>query len=114
MINLRSLTLELENNGSFGNEYVLFILLICFFLLIFVLGQYIMVILKGSLDITLAGSKEPAAYGELVSIGGINSQVKKALIDAIARTLQANLSVPRTRFFLKVYDTTAGRRDSKL
>ncbi|KAL3716987.1 hypothetical protein ACJRO7_008550 [Eucalyptus globulus] len=76
--------------------------------------NYIMVILKGSLDITLAGNKEPAAYGEIVSVGGINSQVKKRLIDSVASILQTNLSIPRTRFFLKVYDTTAGRVPSKL
>ncbi|KAF8006062.1 hypothetical protein BT93_K0377 [Corymbia citriodora subsp. variegata] len=73
-----------------------------------------MVILKGSLDISLVGNRELAAYGEIVSIGGINSQVKKRLIDLIASILQTNPSVPRTHFFLKVYDTTTGRVPSKL
>ena len=76
--------------------------------------QYVMVILKGSLEISFAGSKEAAAYAEIVSMGGINSEVKKKLIATIGTILQSKLSIPRTRFFLKVYDTTAGRNYSKI
>jgi phenylpyruvate tautomerase len=73
-----------------------------------------MVILKGSVEISFAGSKEPAAYAEIVSMGGINSEVKKKLIATIGTILQSKLSIPRTRFFLKVYDTTVGRNYSKI
>lgn len=64
-----------------------------------------MVILKGSVPISFESNKEPAAYGELVSMGGINSEVKKNLISTIGTILESNLSIPRTRFFLKVFDT---------
>lgn len=73
-----------------------------------------MVILKGSLQISFSGTKEPAAYGEIVSMGGINSEVKKKLIATIGTILESRLSIPRTRFFLKVYDTTVGRNQSKM
>ena len=73
-----------------------------------------MVLLKGSLDIWFGGNKEPAAFGELVSMGGINPEVKKRLIATIGTILQSKLSIPRTRFFLKVVDTTAGPKYSKL
>lgn len=76
--------------------------------------QFVMVILKGSVEISFAGSKEPASYAEIVSMGGINSEVKKKLIATIGTILQSKLSIPRTRFFLKVYDTTVGRNYSKI
>ncbi|KAL6998468.1 phenylpyruvate tautomerase, partial [Sarracenia purpurea var. burkii] len=68
----------------------------------------------GSVAISFGGSKESAAFAEIVSMGGINSEVKKKLIETIGAILQKNLSIPTTRFFLKVYDTTAGRNVSKL
>ncbi|CAJ1948600.1 unnamed protein product [Sphenostylis stenocarpa] len=68
--------------------------------------KFVMVILKGSVAISFEGNREPAAYGEIVSMGGINSEVKKKLINTIGTILQTSLSIPRTRFFLKVFDTT--------
>ncbi|XP_054794321.1 uncharacterized protein LOC129299871 [Prosopis cineraria] len=76
--------------------------------------KYVMVILKGSVQISFEGNKEPAAYAEIVSMGGIDSQVKKELIASIGSILQSKLSIPRTRFFLKLFDTTAFRNASKL
>ncbi|KAM7265583.1 hypothetical protein ACFE04_003266 [Oxalis oulophora] len=71
--------------------------------------KFVMVILKGSVAISFGGNKEAAAYAELVSMGGINKQVKRNLIFTIGTILQDSLSIPRERFFLKVYDTTGGR-----
>lgn len=71
--------------------------------------QHVMVLLKGSVGISFGGNKEAAAYAELVSMGGINPQVKKELIATIGIILQKNLSIPTSRFFLKVFDTTIGR-----
>ncbi|KAL1368758.1 hypothetical protein HN51_022902 [Arachis hypogaea] len=76
--------------------------------------KFVMVILKGSVPITFEGNKEPAAYAEIVSMGGINKEVKKKLIATIGTILQSKLSIPRTRFFLKVFDTTAFRSNSKM
>lgn len=73
-----------------------------------------MVILKGSVPISFEGNKEPAAYGEIVAMGGINSEVKKKLIATLGSILQSKLSIPTTRFFLKVFDTTAFRNLSKM
>lgn len=77
--------------------------------------QFVMVLLKGSVPIQFESNKEPAAYGELISMGGINPEVKKNLIGTIGRILQSNLSIPTTRFFLKVFDTTAiPKKNSKM
>lgn len=76
--------------------------------------KFVMVILKGSVAISFEGNKEPAAYAELVSMGGINKEVKRRLIATLGTILENNLSIPRTRFFIKVYDTTAGRNASKM
>lgn len=73
-----------------------------------------MVVLKGSVQISFGGNKEPAAFAEIVSMGGINSEVKKNLILTIGTILQDKLSISRSRFFLKVYDTTEGRHPSKI
>ncbi|MCI30639.1 macrophage migration inhibitory factor-like protein, partial [Trifolium medium] len=40
---------------------------------------YVMIVLKGSVPISFGGTKHPAAYGELVSIGGLGPDVNKKL-----------------------------------
>ncbi|KAI0497251.1 macrophage migration inhibitory factor homolog isoform X2 [Dendrobium catenatum] len=66
---------------------------------------YVMIVLKGSVPISFGGTEEPAAYGELVSIGGLNPDVNKKLSAAIATILETKLSVPKSRYFLKFYDS---------
>lgn len=73
-----------------------------------------MVLLKGSVAISFGGNREPAAYAEIVSMGGVDSAVKKRLIATLGSLLEDKLSIPRTRFFLKVYDTTIAKKISKL
>ncbi|KAL2330666.1 hypothetical protein Fmac_018247 [Flemingia macrophylla] len=68
---------------------------------------YVMIVLKGSVPISFGGNEQPAAYGELVSIGGLNPDVNKKLSAAIASILETKLSVQKSRFFLKFYDTKA-------
>ncbi|GJN28505.1 hypothetical protein PR202_gb16638 [Eleusine coracana subsp. coracana] len=53
------------------------------------------------------GTQEPAAYGELVSIGGLNPDVNKKLSAGIASILESKLSIPKSRFYLKFYDSKA-------
>ncbi|XP_057523799.1 uncharacterized protein LOC130803626 isoform X1 [Amaranthus tricolor] len=67
--------------------------------------SYVMVVLKGSVPMAFGGTEQPAAYGELVSIGGLNPDTNKKLSAAIASILETKLSVPKSRFFLKFYDT---------
>ncbi|KAK9168021.1 hypothetical protein Syun_000161 [Stephania yunnanensis] len=76
--------------------------------------SYVMILLKGSVHISFEGTQEPAAFGELISIGGLNSEVNKKLRGAIGDILQSKLSIPKTRFFLKMYDTKAIRFSSNL
>ena len=70
-----------------------------------VLPQYVMVVLKGSVPMAFGGTQEPTAYGELVSIGGLNPDVNKKLSVGIASILESKLSVPKSRFYLKFYDS---------
>lgn len=71
--------------------------------------QYVMIVLKGSVPMAFGGTEQPAAYGELVSIGGLNSDVNKKLSGAIANILESKLSVPKSRFYLKFYDTKVNK-----
>ena len=66
-----------------------------------------MVVLKGSVSISFGGTEQPAAYGELVSVGRLNPEVNKKLSAEIASVLETKLSVPKSRFFLKLYDSKA-------
>ncbi|KAL5720905.1 phenylpyruvate tautomerase [Ranunculus cassubicifolius] len=68
---------------------------------------YVMIVLKGSIPIAFGGTEQPAAYGELVSIGGLNPNTNKELSAAISEILLTKLSIPKNRFFLKFYDTKA-------
>ncbi|XP_055807924.1 uncharacterized protein LOC129876497 [Solanum dulcamara] len=76
--------------------------------------NFVMVVLKGSVDISFGGNKDPAAFAEIVSMGGINSDVKRKLIATLGAICQNRFSIHRTRFFLKVYDTTMATKFSKL
>ncbi|ANM68178.1 unnamed protein product [Arabidopsis thaliana] len=69
--------------------------------------NYVMIVLKGSVPMSFGGTEDPAAYGELVSIGGLNADVNKKLSAAVSAILETKLSVPKSRFFLKFYDTKA-------
>ncbi|CAI9287357.1 unnamed protein product [Lactuca saligna] len=66
---------------------------------------YVMIVLKGSVPMAFGGSEQPAAYGELVSIGGLNPDVNKKVSAAVAEILSSKLSVPKSRFFLKFFDS---------
>ncbi|XP_062202276.1 uncharacterized protein LOC133904764 isoform X1 [Phragmites australis] len=68
---------------------------------------YVMVVLKGSVPMAFGGTQEPAAYGELVSIGGLNPDVNKKLSAGIASILESKLSIPKSRYYLKFYDSKA-------
>ena len=65
---------------------------------------YVMIVMKGSVPMAFGGTEQPAAYGELVSIGGLNPDVNKKLSAAVAEILSTKLSVPKARFFLKFFD----------
>ncbi|CAI0424084.1 unnamed protein product [Linum tenue] len=70
-------------------------------------ASYVMIVLKGSIPMAFGGSEQPAAFGELVSIGGLNPDTNKKLSAAIAAILETKLSVPKARFFLKFVDSKA-------
>lgn len=67
--------------------------------------SYIMTSLKGSVPMTFGGTEQPTAFGELVSVGGLNPDVNEKISAAISTILETKLNVPKSRFFLKFHDT---------
>ena len=63
-----------------------------------------MILINGGVPIEFAGTEEPAAYGELVSIGGLGPSVNAKLSSTIADILQTKLSIHSSRFYIKFYD----------
>ncbi|CAM8977183.1 unnamed protein product [Rhodiola kirilowii] len=66
--------------------------------------SYVMILLNGGVPIAFAGTEEPAAYAELVSIGGLGPGVNGKLSSTIAEILQTKLSIESSRFYIKFYD----------
>ncbi|RYR77102.1 hypothetical protein Ahy_A01g001572 [Arachis hypogaea] len=66
--------------------------------------SYVMILLNGSVPIAFAGSEEPAAYGELISIGGLDPSVNGKLSSTIADILKTKLFIDSSRFYIKFYD----------
>ncbi|KAJ7518973.1 hypothetical protein O6H91_20G017500 [Diphasiastrum complanatum] len=66
--------------------------------------NYVMILLQGGVPISFAGDEQPAAYGELVSIGAVGPDTNKKLSKALADILDSKLSVPPNRFYIKFYD----------
>ena len=63
-----------------------------------------MILVNGGVPIAFAGTEEPAAYGEMISIGGLNPTVNGKLSSTIAEILQTKLSIDASRFYIKFYD----------
>ncbi|GAB2298949.1 hypothetical protein Dimus_033025 [Dionaea muscipula] len=66
--------------------------------------KWVMIVLKGSVAMSFGGTELATAYGELLSIGGLNPDSNKKLSAAIATILETKLSIPKNRFYLKFYD----------
>ncbi|MBA0703250.1 hypothetical protein Goari_005473, partial [Gossypium aridum] len=49
-------------------------------------------------------TEAPAAYGELISIGGLGPSVNAKLSSTVADILQTKLSIDSSRFYIKFYD----------
>ncbi|GAB4857295.1 hypothetical protein Ancab_015203 [Ancistrocladus abbreviatus] len=69
----------------------------------------VMVLVKGSVPLSFAGTKEPAAFAELLSMGGIDSDVKRKLISTVGGILEDHLSIPKTRFFCHVVNIKSSK-----
>ncbi|KAH6772264.1 Tautomerase/MIF superfamily protein [Perilla frutescens var. hirtella] len=66
--------------------------------------SYVMVVVNGGVPIIFGGTEEPAAYGELISIGGLSSTVNAKLSSTIAEILYTKLSIHSSRFYVKFFD----------
>ncbi|XP_010545380.1 PREDICTED: macrophage migration inhibitory factor homolog isoform X2 [Tarenaya hassleriana] len=67
--------------------------------------SYVMILLNNGVPISFAGTEEPAAYGELISIGGLGPSVNGKLSSTISEILQTKLSIDSSRFYIKFYDS---------
>ena len=63
-----------------------------------------MILLNGGVPIAFAGTEEPAAYGELISIGGLGPSVNGKLSSTIAEILETKLYIDSSRFYIKFCD----------
>ncbi|XP_073043851.1 uncharacterized protein [Primulina eburnea] len=66
--------------------------------------SYVMILVNGGVPISFGGTEGPAAYGELISIGGLDPSVNGKLSAIIAEILQTKLSIDSSRFYIKFYD----------
>ncbi|KAK3221381.1 hypothetical protein Dsin_008406 [Dipteronia sinensis] len=66
--------------------------------------SYVMILLNGGVPIAFSGTEGPAAYGELISIGGLSPSVNAKLSSIIADILQTKLSIDSSRFYIKFFD----------
>ncbi|XP_073010650.1 uncharacterized protein [Typha latifolia] len=66
--------------------------------------SYVMISLNGGVPMAFAGSEEPAAYGEVISIGGLGPNVNGKLSSALAEILETKLSIDSSRFYVKFHD----------
>lgn len=78
-----------------------------------VFPQYVMILLNGGVPIAFAGTEAPAAYGELISIGGLGPSVNGKLSSTIAEILQTKLSIDSDRFYIKFYDSPVSLYEKK-
>ncbi|XP_038683732.1 macrophage migration inhibitory factor homolog isoform X3 [Tripterygium wilfordii] len=58
--------------------------------------SYVMILLNGGVPIAFGGTEVPAAYGELISIGGLGQGVNGKLSSTIADIFQTKLSIDST------------------
>ncbi|XP_008811444.2 macrophage migration inhibitory factor homolog [Phoenix dactylifera] len=66
--------------------------------------SYVMISINGGVPMAFAGSEEPAAYGEVISIGGLGPSVNGKLSATLAEIIETKLSVDGSRFYIKFYD----------
>ncbi|XVF69911.1 hypothetical protein PTKIN_Ptkin11bG0119100 [Pterospermum kingtungense] len=66
--------------------------------------SYVMILVNDGVPMAFAGTEAPAAYGELISIGGLGPSVNGKLSSTIAEILQTKLSIDSSRFYIKFYD----------
>ena len=69
-------------------------------------AQYVTVSIDGSVPTSFAGSEEPAAYGEIMSIGGLGPSVNGKLSAALADILEAKLSVSASVSIVSTFPNT--------
>ncbi|KAF5731350.1 macrophage migration inhibitory factor [Tripterygium wilfordii] len=62
--------------------------------------SYVMILLNGGVPIAFGGTEVPAAYGELISIGGLGQGVNGKLSSTIADIFQTKLSIDSTWLLL--------------
>ncbi|KAJ3680893.1 hypothetical protein LUZ60_015382 [Juncus effusus] len=71
--------------------------------------NYIMITITGSVPISFGGTEQPAAYGELISVGGMNPDLNRKLSSGISEILESRIRVSKSRFYLKFVDSKANQ-----
>ncbi|CAL5228774.1 g11964 [Coccomyxa viridis] len=71
--------------------------------------QYVLVTVDSGKPMMFAGTEEPAAFGELFSIGAIGGDKNKEISKIIFDVVSSKLGVPSDRMYLSFHD--AARSD---
>lgn len=66
--------------------------------------QWVMVSVTTDKSMCFAGTEEPCAYGEIISIGSIGGAKNAQISAAIADVVTAKLGVPKSRVYLQFSD----------
>eukprot|EP00996_Jenningsia_fusiforme_P006115 NODE_7305_length_487_cov_17.646119_g6863_i0.p1 GENE.NODE_7305_length_487_cov_17.646119_g6863_i0~~NODE_7305_length_487_cov_17.646119_g6863_i0.p1 ORF type:complete len:130 (+),score=35.79 NODE_7305_length_487_cov_17.646119_g6863_i0:41-391(+) len=68
---------------------------------------YVCVTVECGKAILFGGTDDPAAFGELYSIGGINSKNNNAIAAAVTEMLKKYANIDGKRFYLSFFDLPA-------
>lgn len=66
--------------------------------------QYVMVSVQTDKPMCYAGTEEPCAYAELISIGSIGGDKNKKISASIAEVVKSKVGVDSSRFYIKFTD----------
>ncbi|CAI5973427.1 unnamed protein product [Closterium sp. NIES-64] len=69
--------------------------------------EYVMISVKTSIPMCFGGTEAPAAYAEVNAIDRLGPDTNKRLSAAISEILEAKLTVPPNRCYIKFYDVKA-------
>ncbi|KAL3691015.1 hypothetical protein R1sor_004666 [Riccia sorocarpa] len=66
--------------------------------------SYVMISIRHGIPMSMGGSEEPAAHGELISIGGLTPANNKKISAAISEIFQQKANIQPGRFYIKFTD----------
>ncbi|KAL2622978.1 hypothetical protein R1flu_003183 [Riccia fluitans] len=66
--------------------------------------SYVMISVRHGIPMTMGGSEEPAAFAELISIGGLTPSNNKKISAAVSEIFKIKADIDPARFYIKFTD----------